>query len=133
MNFDTWFAKQSLVVRIVLLLLPFVGWFVEIFVRLSAYLKTKNTIDLVILIVFVLFGYGWILNVLDVVWIIYKGDLFYAVEIDNFSNKEESADAKPAEEQTEEAPATETVEEEPQAEINPEQPEESAGEEPKEE
>lgn len=97
MNFDTWFEKQSLVLKIILLVLPFVGWLVEILVRLSAYLRNKNTVDLIILIIFLVFGAGWILNVVDIVWLVLKGHLFFAGDLDGLA-KEDEKPAEPKEE-----------------------------------
>lgn len=67
-NFAKWFYKQNLLIQIILLLIPFVNWVVEILVRWSAYLKTKNTLTLVAAIIVTIFGafVGW----LDIVWLL---------------------------------------------------------------
>ena len=34
MTFDKWFEKQDRIVKIILLIIPFVGWIVEVLVRI---------------------------------------------------------------------------------------------------
>ncbi len=62
----TWFNKQSRLVQIILLLIPFVNWVTEILVRWSAFIKTKNALTLVAAILVTFFGLviGWV----DIVW-----------------------------------------------------------------
>lgn len=61
-----WFNKQSRLVQIILLLIPFVNWVVEILVRWSAFLSSKKPLTLVAAILVTFFGlvFGWI----DVIW-----------------------------------------------------------------
>lgn len=61
-----WFNSQSRLIQIILLLIPFVNWIVEILVRWSAFLKTKKPLQLVAAIIVTFFGVfiGW----LDIVW-----------------------------------------------------------------
>jgi len=68
MTFDKWFNKQSRLVQILLLLIPFVNWIVELLVRWSVALRTKNIIHIVIAVLIVIVGmpFGWI----DLVWIL---------------------------------------------------------------
>ena len=63
---STWFNKQSRLLQIILLLIPFVNWIVEICVRWSSFLKTKNIITLITAIVVTFLGVfvGWV----DVIW-----------------------------------------------------------------
>ena len=42
MTFDKWFNKQSRLLKILLLILPVVGWIVECLIRLSVMLRTKR-------------------------------------------------------------------------------------------
>ncbi len=62
----TWFNKQSRLVQILLLLIPFVNWIVEICVRWSAFLKTKSILTLITAII-VTFG-GLFVGWLDMIW-----------------------------------------------------------------
>lgn len=76
MTFDKWFEKQSVLVKVILLIIPVVGWVVEILVRLSALLRKSSTVNILGLVVYVLFGAFIVLEVLDIVWVVLKGQLF---------------------------------------------------------
>ena len=78
MQFDKWFNSQSVLLKVILLLLPFVGWIVEVLVRLSVMLRTKEVIHIVLFILFVAVGWGWILAVADLIYMIFTGHLFLA-------------------------------------------------------
>ncbi len=69
MNFDTWFHKQSKVLQIVLLILPLIGWIVDLLVRWSAFIRKNTGVNLVMALVVTIFGFSWILTVLDAIWI----------------------------------------------------------------
>lgn len=75
-NFAKWFYKQGILMQVILLLIPVVNWFVEILVRWSAWMKTKNLITLVVAIV-VTFG-GVIIGWLDIIWLLLFGHLLFA-------------------------------------------------------
>lgn len=78
MQFDKWFNSQSLLLKAILLLIPFVGWVVEMLVRLSVMLRTKDVLHIVIFVLFVAVGWGWILAVADFVYMLLTGHLFLA-------------------------------------------------------
>ena len=78
MTFDKWFNKQSRLVQVLLLILPLVGWIVELLVRLSVALRTKSVLHIVVFVVFLVFGWGWFLGVLDLIYLLVKGHLFLA-------------------------------------------------------
>ena len=61
-----WFNSQSRLIQIILLLIPFVNWIIEIVVRWSAFFTTKKPLTLVFAIVVTFCGlvFGWV----DVVW-----------------------------------------------------------------
>ncbi len=63
-----WFNKQSRLVQIILLLIPFVNWIVELLVRWSAVFSSKkvNVLNLIaaIIVTFVGVVWGWV----DIVW-----------------------------------------------------------------
>lgn len=71
-----WFNKQSRLVQIILLLIPFVNWVVEICVRWSAFLKTKSILTLIFAIAVTFLGlvFGWI----DMVWCLLFKHLMFA-------------------------------------------------------
>ena len=52
MEFDKWFAGQTKLVRVILLVIPLVSWVVEILVRLSATLRKGTVTNIVGLIIF---------------------------------------------------------------------------------
>ena len=101
MNIDKWFEEQSLVVKIILIILPFVGWIMEILIRISAYLRNKNSMDLILLILFLLLGWTWIPLIIDVVFLATKGHLFLAGDFEDLSKGKETVDAQPKEEKEE--------------------------------
>ena len=78
MKFDKWFNKQSRLIQVILLVIPFVGWVVEMLVRLSVMLRTKDVLHIVIFVLFVAVGWGWILAVADFVYMLLTGHLFLA-------------------------------------------------------
>lgn len=77
MKFDKWFYKQSTLVRVLLLLIPFVGWIVELLVRLSVMLRTKQPVHIVVFVLFVAIGWGWVLNIVDIIVMVVTGKLLF--------------------------------------------------------
>lgn len=75
MSFDKWFNSQDRLVQVILLVIPFVGWIDECLVRLSVALRTKSIIHIVVLLLFLFVGWTWILCVIDLVYLILKGNL----------------------------------------------------------
>lgn len=73
MTFDKWFEQQSRLIKVILLILPFVGWVVEILVRLSATLRNASTINIVGLVISVIGN--WIWSVIDLIFLIVTGNL----------------------------------------------------------
>ncbi len=78
MQFDKWFNKQSTLLKVILLILPVVGWIVECLVRLSIALEKQDVISIAVFVLFLLVGWGWFLGVLDLIYLIVKGHLFLA-------------------------------------------------------
>lgn len=78
MEFDKWFNSQSRLLQVILLLIPFVGWVVELLVRLSIMLRTKSTLHIVVFILFAVFGWSWIICVIDLVYLALNGHLIFA-------------------------------------------------------
>jgi hypothetical protein len=72
---STWFAKQSKLVKIILLLIPVVNWIVEIGVRWSTYNKRGGLLRLIICILVTIpsgIAFGW----LDLVWVLLFDQFF---------------------------------------------------------
>lgn len=78
MAFDKWFNSQSTLVKVILLILPVVGWIVELLVRLSIMLRQKDAISIVVFILFLVVGWGWFLGVIDLIYMIVTGHLLFA-------------------------------------------------------
>lgn len=78
MAFDKWFNSQSTLLKVILLILPIVGWIVECLVRLSVALNKKDLVSILVFLLFLLVGWGWILGVIDLVYLILKGHLILA-------------------------------------------------------
>ena len=74
MTFDKWFEEQSLLIKVILLILPIVGWVVEILVRLSAFLRKNSTVNLVGLIIGIIGN--WIWSIIDLIVLLVTGRLF---------------------------------------------------------
>ena len=73
MTFDKWFEKQSLLLKVILLIIPFVGWVVEILVRVSAVLRKASGVNLVGLILGIFGNLIW--AIVDLIFLLIKGNL----------------------------------------------------------
>ena len=71
----TWFNKQSRLVQLLLLLIPFVNWITELVVRWGTFLKKGGLLRLVICII-VTVGGGFIFGWLDFIWVLLFKKLF---------------------------------------------------------
>lgn len=78
MNFDKWFNKQNRLIQIILLLIPVVGWIVELLVRLSIMLRTQSVLHVAVFILFLVFGWSWIICIIDLVYLALYGRLIFA-------------------------------------------------------
>ena len=65
-----WFDKQSKIVRVILLVIPFVGWICEIIVRWSEFLKKSDATNLVIALIYTFFGAFWVLHLIDAILVL---------------------------------------------------------------
>ena len=67
-NKMTWFNRQSRLVQVLLLLIPFVNWLTEIIVRWSTLFKKFTVLRLLVCIIVTFFGViiGWI----DLIWVL---------------------------------------------------------------
>lgn len=63
-----WFNSLPRLVQFILLIIPFVGWIVEIYVRLSAMLTKTTTENILGFILFLFFGS--VLAYVDLVWVL---------------------------------------------------------------
>lgn len=74
MAFHKWFLKQSLIVKVLLLIIPFVGWIVEILMRVTALLNKSTTSNILGLILYLILGI--LLAFVDVVLVLVGGKPF---------------------------------------------------------
>ena len=68
MYVDKWFDEQDRLIRILLLLIPFIGWLVEVLVRISVTIRKPETINIAGCIVFAVGG--WIFQFVDLIFFI---------------------------------------------------------------
>lgn len=78
MSFDKWFNSQSRLLQVILLIIPFVGWVVELLVRLSVMLRKQDVVSVVVFILFLVIGWGWILCLIDLIYLALNGHLILA-------------------------------------------------------
>ncbi len=76
MNFDTWFHGLNKIVQIILLIIPLIGWIIDLLVRWSAFIRKQSIVNLVMALVITIFGGFWILTILDAIWIFLNNKLF---------------------------------------------------------
>ena len=77
-EFYKWFNKQSVLLKVILLVIPFVGWVVELLVRGTRMLDKKDVVSIVVFILFVVVGWGWVLEVIDLIYMVFTGHLILA-------------------------------------------------------
>ena len=70
------FFQLPRLVQIILLILPIVGWIVELVIRWSAVLEKFTLLNLVAALVYTFFGWGIVLQIVDIIWIILFKHLF---------------------------------------------------------
>lgn len=77
-QFYKWFNQQSVLLKVILLIIPFVGWVVELLVRGTRMIDKKDTLSIVVFILFLVVGWGWFLNLIDIIYLIISGHLILA-------------------------------------------------------
>lgn len=75
MTVDKWFDSQDRLVKVLLLIIPFVNWIIEIFVRISAILRNPSQLNLIGLIVYIIGG--WILGFIDLIFVIIQDKMLF--------------------------------------------------------
>ncbi len=78
MKFYQWFNKQSLLIKVLLMIIPVVNWICELLIRGSVFLKKKSITSLLVLLLYVFVGWGEILEIIDIIWLVLKGHLILA-------------------------------------------------------
>ncbi len=62
-----WFNKQSRLIQIILLLIPFVNWVIELVLRWSDFLESKGNVIKLVMAILATVSFG-ILGWVDLVW-----------------------------------------------------------------
>lgn len=78
MTFDKWFNSQSRLVQFILLIIPFVNWIVEFLVRLSIMIRKPTPLHIVMWILFTFVGWGYVFCIIDLIYLVIKGNLLFA-------------------------------------------------------
>lgn len=71
-----WFNTQNRLVQLILLLIPFVNWIIELVIRWEVYTKKKDLFHLILALIVTIFGlvWGWI----DFIVVLVVGHLTFA-------------------------------------------------------
>ena len=72
-----WFDKQSNIVKFILLILPFVGWVMELIIRWSQVLKDASVLNIVVALVYTLFGWAWVLGLIDAIMVLLGNKMLF--------------------------------------------------------
>lgn len=75
MKVDVWFNEQSRLVKIIFLIIPFIGWIVEALVRISAVIRKPSKLNIVGLVLFAVIGGFWVICVIDAIYFILNDKL----------------------------------------------------------
>ena len=77
-QFYKWFNSQSTLLKVILLVIPFVGWVVELLIRGTRMIDKQDVVSIVVFLLFLFVGWGWILCVVDLVYMLLTGHLILA-------------------------------------------------------
>lgn len=77
-DFYKWFNKQSTLLKVILLIIPFVGWIVELLIRGTKMIDKKTPVSIIVFLLFLFIGWGWFLNLIDIIYMVITGHLILA-------------------------------------------------------
>ena len=63
---EKWFSKLDFLTQAILLIIPFIGYLIEIGIRIFVAIRLHSKKNIAGLVVFVLFGWALLLNLIDV-------------------------------------------------------------------
>lgn len=63
-------------VQIILLILPVVGWIIELVIRWSAVFEKFSVLNLIAALLYTFVGWGIVLEIVDIIWILCFKHLF---------------------------------------------------------
>ena len=72
---ERWFYSIDRLSQMILLIIPVIGWIIEILVRIFAVARKQSTMNVIGLVVFIIFGGFIVLNIIDVIYLFSKDNL----------------------------------------------------------
>ena len=63
---ERWFSKLDFLTQAILLILPFIGYLIEVGVRIFVVIRLHSKKNIAGLVIFVLFGWALLLNIIDI-------------------------------------------------------------------
>ena len=63
---EKWFSRLDFLTQAILLIIPFIGYIVEIGVRVFAVIRLHSKKNIAGLVIFILFGWALLLNLIDI-------------------------------------------------------------------
>ena len=72
-----WFDEQSNIVKFILLIVPFVGWVCELIIRWSEVVKEASVKNIVVAIIYTIFGWAWVLGLIDAILVLLEKPMLF--------------------------------------------------------
>lgn len=72
---EKWFSRLSYLNQMILIIIPVVGWIIEVLVRISALIRLLSRKHVAGLLIFTILGLSWILCFIDCFFLYFKEDL----------------------------------------------------------
>ena len=63
---ERWFSKLDFLTQAILLILPFIGYLIEVGVRIFVVIRLHSKKNIAGLVIFVLLGWALLLNIIDI-------------------------------------------------------------------
>ena len=76
---ERWYSRLSFLSQALLILIPFIGYLIEIGIRIFVVIRLHSKKNIAGLVIFVLFGWTILLNLIDV-FVLYKTDDLMLIE-----------------------------------------------------
>lgn len=74
---EKWFSKLDFLTQAILLILPFIGYLIEIGVRVFAVIRKHSAKNIIGLVMFVVMGWAILLNIIDIFVLRSTDDLMF--------------------------------------------------------
>ena len=76
---ERWYSRLSFLSQALLIIIPFIGYLIEIGIRIFVVIRLHSKKNIAGLVIFVLFGWTILLNLIDV-FVLYKTDDLMLIE-----------------------------------------------------